>query len=88
MLSDGHHKYTWWMADGRELLFDLEEDPGETRDLSQKQPELCKAWRKRLAVYLHEKQNHDQLSDGEELKVGVEVDPFRPWAETGVFEHY
>jgi arylsulfatase len=85
MLSDGCHKYIWWMANDRELLFDLEQDPGETRDLSKKQPELCKAWRKKLAAYLHEKQNHDQLSDGEELKVGVEMDPFRPWAETGIF---
>jgi len=41
----------------------------------------------RRAVYLHEKQDHDQLSDGEELKPGVEMDAFRPWAETGVFEH-
>jgi len=85
MLNDGRHKYIWWTADGRELLFDLEEDPGETRDLSRKHPELCKAWRKRLATYLHEKQGEDRLSDGNNLKPGVDVAMFRPWAETGIF---
>ena len=33
-LTDGRDKYIWWPGDGRELLFDLVNDPNELRDLS------------------------------------------------------
>lgn len=87
MLSDGRYKYIWWIADDREMLFDLEEDPGETRDLSQKQPDLCRSWRQRLAAYLHEKQDYDGLSDGETLKPGRKVELYKPWAEVGLMDY-
>ncbi len=33
-LTDGHTKYIWHCATGKEQLFDLDSDPGENRDLS------------------------------------------------------
>ena len=33
-LTDGHYKYIWRPSNGREHLFDLDEDPHEERDLS------------------------------------------------------
>ena len=33
-LTDGHVKYIWHCAIGKEQLFDLDKDPGETQDLS------------------------------------------------------
>ena len=34
-LTDGHEKYIWHVADGREQLFDLDDDPTECHDLAQ-----------------------------------------------------
>lgn len=44
-LTDGQGKYIWFAGSGRELLFDLRDDPRECRDLSgatQRQPELLR----------------------------------------------
>ncbi|HUW59787.1 MAG TPA: sulfatase-like hydrolase/transferase [Candidatus Bathyarchaeia archaeon] len=49
-LTDGHYKYIWRPADGREHLFNLDEDPREERDLS-KVPShhtTLEKWRTRL----------------------------------------
>lgn len=47
-LTDGHEKYIWLTQSGRELLFDLDEDPRENHDLSAKRPERLNPWRRRL----------------------------------------
>lgn len=52
--ADGRFKYIWRPLDGREHLFDLQQDPSETRDLV-KDPgrrETLLAWRKRMIVRL------------------------------------
>ncbi|MEM9424000.1 MAG: arylsulfatase [Spirochaetota bacterium] len=51
-LCDGKHKYCWFSADGRELLFDLARDPQECCDLSARKPEDLALWRQRLASEL------------------------------------
>jgi arylsulfatase len=50
-VTDGKEKYIWFHHTGRELFFDLSNDPQELRDLSRdatKQARI-KEWRKRLA---------------------------------------
>lgn len=49
-LTDGHTKYIWWAGDGREHLFDLDDDPNELHDLAQDATaaERLAAWRGRL----------------------------------------
>lgn len=56
-LTNGRMKYIYYAVDGRQQLFDLEKDPGETRDLSvvaEYGPELQK-WRARLVAHLAER---------------------------------
>ncbi|MEZ4318198.1 MAG: sulfatase [Myxococcota bacterium] len=47
---DGNRKYTTFQ--GQESLFDLEADPGETNDLSERNPTLVEPWRARLGEAL------------------------------------
>ncbi|TVR48712.1 MAG: arylsulfatase [Puniceicoccaceae bacterium] len=47
-LTDGREKYAWFTQTGRELLFDIAEDPQEMRDLSKASPERTSMWRQRL----------------------------------------
>jgi arylsulfatase A-like enzyme len=52
---DGSHKLIWTPGQepGRDVeLYDLETDPGETRDLSQEQPARVQALREKLAAWL------------------------------------
>ena len=53
-LTDGHDKYIWWAGDGREQLFDLDEDPNELHDLATNPAtaERTAAWRQRLIAHL------------------------------------
>jgi arylsulfatase A-like enzyme len=56
-LTDGRYKYIWRPDDGTEHLFDLDEDPGEERDLSgiaAHQP-MLETWRSRLVQRLAER---------------------------------
>lgn len=49
-LTDGKFKYIWRPMDGKEQLFDLDQDPREENDLSQETSsmEMLKLWRGRL----------------------------------------
>ena len=51
-LTDGRGKYIWYSQTGRELLFDLKEDPTELRDLSAARPQRVALWRERLMAEL------------------------------------
>jgi len=53
-LTDGHFKYIWRPLNGREFLFNLEDDPREERDLSKEDShaETLKTWRMRLVKRL------------------------------------
>ena len=56
-LTDGRMKYVYFAPDGRQQLFDLEKDPGETRDLAplpEHRPAL-ETWRRRLTDHLTER---------------------------------
>jgi arylsulfatase len=56
-LTDGRTKYIYYAPDGRQQLFDLVKDPGETRDLSgvPEHAETLKAWRRRMIDHLAER---------------------------------
>lgn len=49
-LTDGKEKYIWFSRDGREQFFDLENDPGELRDLvlTDEGVQRLAPWRRRL----------------------------------------
>lgn len=47
-LTDGHEKYVWFTQTGRELLFNLDDDPTELHDLSATEPARIDHWRDRL----------------------------------------
>ena len=47
-LCGEREKYCWFSQSGRELLFDLENDPHECCDLSRKRPKRLQFWRERL----------------------------------------
>lgn len=47
-LTDGHEKYIWFTQTGRELFFNLDQDPTELHDVSVEQPGRVAAWRQRL----------------------------------------
>ena len=49
-MTDGHFKYIWRPANGKEHLFDLEKDPREEHDLSKDTQSLppIEIWRNRL----------------------------------------
>jgi arylsulfatase A-like enzyme len=65
MFHDGRYKYLYCTRDGRELLFDMETDPGETRDLSADAPLLASLRQKFVAHLAAEK--HEHLVDGAPL---------------------
>lgn len=49
MLRDAHAKYVHY-CDHPPQLFDLDEDPGELRDIAAQAPQQVRAWRERLAA--------------------------------------
>jgi arylsulfatase A-like enzyme len=53
-LTDGRHKYIWYVQSGRELLFDLRADPTECHDLAQggDADQRLSPWRERLITIL------------------------------------
>ena len=56
-LTDGRGKYIYHSVAGREQLFGLEDDPGETLDLSSdpRHREALEMWRGRLVEHLSER---------------------------------
>ena len=64
-ITDGHEKYIWFHHTGKELFFDLDEDPGECRNLAGKleSKERVEKWRSRLAE-VNEKRGDPRGQDG------------------------
>jgi len=56
-LTDGRIKYVYYAPDGRQQLFDLKQDPGETRELSSvpEHHETLRTWRRRMIDHLAER---------------------------------
>jgi arylsulfatase A-like enzyme len=69
-LTDGREKYIWLSHTGREHLFDLENDPGELRDLtvSDSHAKRLKVWRERMIKQLEGRS--EGFTDGNELIAG------------------
>jgi arylsulfatase len=69
-LVDGRWKYIWYSQTGREMLFDLQEDPGELHDLSggSAAAGFLRPWRRRLVQELRGRPEgfvtNDQLVSG------------------------
>lgn len=69
-LTDGREKFIWFVADGRELFFDLTKDPHELHNLidaPQAQDRIA-VWRKRLVDRL--KDRPEGFTDGNKLIAG------------------
>lgn len=69
-LTDGREKYIWWVADGREQFFRLEEDPMECHDLAGQSAHAKRIehWRQLLIKEL--RQRPEGFSDGRRLVPG------------------
>jgi len=69
-LTDGHQKYLYFAQDGSEQLFDLDNDPGEAKDLSAEQDyrTTMLKWRKRMIEHLSER--GEEFVAGGQLVVG------------------
>jgi arylsulfatase len=65
-LTDGHTKYIFHAIDGEEQLFDLDQDPGEERDLAGDAAHAAtlRTWRSRLIEYL-EPRGKDWVKGGQ-----------------------
>jgi len=74
-LTDGHDKYVWFAADGREQLFDLGADPHELRDLSTVPAcqERLAGWRARMVAELADRP--EGFSNGQQLIPGRPYTP-------------
>jgi phosphoglycerol transferase MdoB-like AlkP superfamily enzyme len=56
-VRDGRWKYIYNATIGRDMLFDIAEDPEEQRDVAGDHPDLCRDLRRRLAAWMkYEKQ--------------------------------
>lgn len=62
-LTDGTWKYIWFFSTGEEQLFNLKNDPGETKDLSGKNAIELDKWRRRMVDHLSER-GKDFVKDG------------------------
>ena len=51
-VTDGREKYAWFSQTGRELLFNIADDPQEMHDLSKEQSERLTYWREKLVQEL------------------------------------
>lgn len=79
-LTDGKEKYIWYPCDGTEQLFDLTNDPGETRNLTPDPVyrERVALWRQRLIEHLTGRP--EGFTDGERLITGQPHEPLLPHA--------
>jgi arylsulfatase len=79
-LTDGREKFIWHVADGRELFFNLAEDPNELCDLSghPEWEERVTCWRQILIEEL--KGRPEGFTDGEKLIPGRPYGPRLPHA--------
>ena len=68
-LCDGREKYCWFSQSGRELLFDLQNDPQECENLADSLPQRVKFWREQLARELEGRE--EGYVENATLKVGT-----------------
>ena len=77
-ITDGHHKYIWYSQTGQEHLFNLQEDPHETRDLARSSDaeSVLTPWRNRLIEFLRDRP--EGFTDGTKLIAGQPHDALLP----------
>lgn len=68
MLTDGIWKYIWYEEDGAELLFHIEDDPNETRNLININTQVKEEWKRKLIKELSARKD-DPAYDGKNLNV-------------------
>ena len=73
-ITDGQTKYIWYSQSGREQLFDIAEDPDETKDLAATAD--LGPWRKRLIERLRDRP--EGFTDGSRLVAGRAHEPMVP----------
>jgi arylsulfatase A-like enzyme len=78
MLTDGTMKYIWQPHDGREQLFDLNDDPKELTDLAiqERYSDTLILWRQRMVTELASRP--EGFSDGKKLITGCRYDAVMP----------
>src|SRR5581483_10164665 len=74
-LTDGHEKYVWFSGVGHEQLFDLREDPQETRDLARSSSSADRVGRWRQVLIGELADREEGFTDGGRLVPGRPVDP-------------
>lgn len=79
-LSNGKTKYIWWSGDGREMLFDLRNDPRECHDLAAEpaRGQTLAEWRNRLVGVLRDRP--ERFVQDERLVPGRPHEPTLPHA--------
>ena len=65
MVTDGKWKYIWYEQDGRELLFDIADDPDEMRDLASLRPDVRATYVDKLVQTLAARDGDPALRDGQ-----------------------
>jgi len=72
-LTDGKTKYVYHAYDGREALFDLEADPGETRDLADEAAHAAELelWRARMIEHLEPRGEPWVVPGPDGLELGI-----------------
>lgn len=64
MVTDGKWKYIWYEQDGKELLFDIKNDPYELTNVANQEHEPLGMFRRHLIEVLAERKNDRALKDG------------------------
>lgn len=82
MMTDGRLKYIWRPVDGTEQLFDVQNDPKERYDLSERvdRQEVVREWRDRLIQRLEGRP--EGFTDGERLIPGRSYEAVLPHAQS------
>lgn len=65
MVTEGKWKYIWYEEDGTELLFNIEEDPDDLKNLVVKQPQIREEWARKLVEMLERRENDPAVVGGE-----------------------
>jgi arylsulfatase len=78
-ITDGREKYIWFTVTGREQLFDLANDPYETKDLTNdpSAKDRLELWRQRMVDTLAPRTQDGLVKDGK-LVSGIQLPAVRP----------
>lgn len=72
-LTDGVEKYIWFSQSGKELLFNIKNDPNELKNLTKQKPAKLEHWRQKLSHVL--KNRPEGFVANGKLRVGAQQGP-------------